>query len=687
MTKGSDMNLPSLVADLMRFPRRGAQRRDACRSRRRPRGLEASERLEPRVVLTASSLLENGAFLGIPPAPAGGGAESAGVAVKAAATRVAVVPDAPSVVTGKVASGKVDLKWKPPASNGGAAIRDYVIQYSSDSGASWSTFADPRSPAVVARCTGLTNGTPYVFRIAAVNRVGTGGYSAASAPLVPRTIAGLPTGVAGGAADRQVSLSWSAPVSDGGSPVTDYLIQYRAGGTGAWKSFKDGVSAATSATVTGLVNGKSYAFRVAAVNAAGTSAYSTVSTGVIPLPLAAPPTGVVAAAGVRQAGLTWQAPAAPPAAPVTGYVVQYSSDAGATWTTFSDALPAVAAATVTGLGNGTEYVFRVAAKNLAGVGGFSAPSAPVKTAAAVTYQMSHVGNPGNAADDNGYGTYGAVAYDYQIGTYDVTIAQYCAFLNAIGSRDEHGCWVTGMETDRTVAGIARSGDYGSYVYTVIDNGGDSSNRPVTHVAWYSALRFANWMANGQPTGFQTAATTEEGAYSFSQAAALAALPTRQAVNPNTGATPTFFLPTEDEWYKAAYYSPEKYGPGNPGYYAFATQSDVYPVNTGYAAPNAGNVYAGAGLYFVTQSGTYDPQQNYLTDVGAFTASASYYGTYDQFGNVRQWVDKPGYAQPIVRGSDWSAYQPGFFYQSSAFRMAGNPDVDNGVTGFRLAAYA
>src|SRR5207249_11106372 len=91
-------------------------------------------------------------------------------------------------------------------------------------------------------------------------------------------------------------------------------------------------------------------------------------------------------------------------------------------------------------------------------------------------------------------------------------------------------------------GITRSGSPGSYSYTAIAG---RENMPVNWVSWYDALRFANWLHNGQPLGPQGSATTEDGAYTFTGAAAVGPR------NPDA----KVFLPTEDEWYKAAYFDP------------------------------------------------------------------------------------------------------------------------------------
>ena len=271
--------------------------------------------------------------------------------------------------------------------------------------------------------------------------------------------------------------------------------------------------------------------------------------------------------------------------------------------------------------------------------------------AGITYDMVNVGNPGNANDTTGYG---AVNYLYSIGKYDVTIGQYTAFLNAVAATDTNALYNASMATDLNVAGISRSGSSGSFSYSVITNGGSSANRPITYVDWRDAARFANWMSNGQPTGAPSSTTTENGAYDLTGGT----YPAKNSTNPNTGAAPTFFVPTENEWYKAAYYSPIKGGVGSPGYWIFATQSNSAPGNQVGGTTNQANYFTGSG-YSVTQSLTSSASQNYLTDVGAFSGSASYYGTFDQSGNVSQWNDLSGAGGGTRgwRGGSWNFNSP------------------------------
>jgi formylglycine-generating enzyme required for sulfatase activity len=300
---------------------------------------------------------------------------------------------------------------------------------------------------------------------------------------------------------------------------------------------------------------------------------------------------------------------------------------------------------------------------------------PTVPARAVTIDMVTVGNAGNANDTGGTFN-GAVNYEYQIGKYDVTIGQYTAFLNAADPNGENpnGIYNSSMATNLNIAGISyTSGASAGSKYAAIKIGGASGNRPITYVSWFDAARFANWMTNGQGNG-----STETGAYTLNGKT------TGNAVAANPGAA--FRLPTNDEWYKAAYFSPNYGGPSVPGYYDYATQSDSPPGNTIGSTANQANWYTGS-RFSVTQSGSYIANQNYLTDVGAFSGSESFYGTFDQSGNVYQWNDLDGLASSGssrgLRGGNWDDGYP--FYLSSSFSDSGDPSSEDYYSGFRLAS--
>jgi hypothetical protein len=204
----------------------------------------------------------------------------------AIAVTAAAAATAPGQVTGlTLGSGAPNsqaLTWAAPASNGGATITDYVVQYATAGSGSWVTFADGTSTATSATVTGLSVSTNYDYRVAAVNSVGTGAYSATmtgattAAATTPGQVTGLTLGAPGSTSQP---LTFTAPSSNGGAAITDYVIQYAAAGSGSWVTFADGTSASTSATVTGLAASTNYDYRVAAVNSVGTGSYSATSTG------------------------------------------------------------------------------------------------------------------------------------------------------------------------------------------------------------------------------------------------------------------------------------------------------------------------------------------------------------------------------------------------------------------------
>ncbi len=187
---------------------------------------------------------------------------------------------APSSPTSLVANGEnaqVALSWTAPSSYG-SAVSDYIVEYKLSADSSWTTFSDGTSATASAVVTGLTNGASYDFRVSAINSIGTSAVSSTSTatPTLP-TVSGSPTSLITIVGDATTSLSWMTPVSNGGSSISDYIVEYKLTSNPSWSTFSDGVSTTTSATVTGLTNSASYDFRVSAVNGIGTSTPSGTS--------------------------------------------------------------------------------------------------------------------------------------------------------------------------------------------------------------------------------------------------------------------------------------------------------------------------------------------------------------------------------------------------------------------------
>ena len=295
-----------------------------------------------------------------------------------------------------------------------------------------------------------------------------------------------------------------------------------------------------------------------------------------------------------------------------------------------------------------------------------------------------VGNAGNAADQNyfGQGAYGAVSYDYAIGKYEVTLNQYTSFLNAVGATDTYSLYNIAMSMSRTAAGIARNGVSGGYTYSVIGSG----NRPVTFVNWYDSARFVNWLHNGQPSGAQTAGTTETGAYTLN--GALSGIILRNA-NARYG------LPSEDEWYKAAYHQPVGQGGDSDDYWLYPTASNVIPNSRNGSASdaNSANFYRDDGIVngynggYPVNDSIFLPTGGALTDAGAFSLADSYYGTFDQGGNVAEWNDAVNGPARGVRGGSWDNMTPRAGLDlSGSFRGFANPaGAESDFIGFRTSS--
>jgi formylglycine-generating enzyme len=310
-------------------------------------------------------------------------------------------------------------------------------------------------------------------------------------------------------------------------------------------------------------------------------------------------------------------------------------------------------------------------------------------ATAITIDTVPVGNPGNAPDQNffGQGQFGAVAYSYRIGKTEVTVGQYTAFLNAVAATDTYGLYNTQMATIPWIAGISQSGASGSYSYSVIG----SANKPIAEISWGDAARFCNWLNNGQPSGGQVAGTTEDGAYTLNGAVSVAAL---SAVTRNAGAK--WFLPTENEWYKAAYH--KNNGPTSD-YWTYPTgtnsepNSDQPPGDPSIQT-NVANFVRDDGLangyndgYAVTGSTSSSGMQNYLTDVGAYTSAPSPYGTFDQGGNLYEWNETFFSDNSFrgFRGGSWKDFDGGSQALRSSRRVSGSQTFHFYWVGFRVAS--
>jgi len=264
----------------------------------------------------------------------------------------------------------------------------------------------------------------------------------------------------------------------------------------------------------------------------------------------------------------------------------------------------------------------------------------------LTIDLTYIGNAGNVADTTGYG---AVTSPYYISTYEITVGQYAEFLNSVAQADPYGLYNPSMASGPLGPFLLQSGLEGSYAYTAVSG---KEDEPVRYVSFYDSLRFSNWLANGQGTG-----NTETGSYEM----ALGDFVER-------GSNATWVLPTEDEWYKAAYYDPV-----SGLYYDYPNGTDAIPSEpTDETTPRSMNF--GDAPYWQTTG--------YYTATGE-TTGISPFGTYDQGGNVREWIETRSVQFPdhIIRGGGFTS-DANDLNATTAYGYG--PDTEGAGFGFRVA---
>ncbi len=301
-----------------------------------------------------------------------------------------------------------------------------------------------------------------------------------------------------------------------------------------------------------------------------------------------------------------------------------------------------------------------------GLAALASVSLAITAHASVTIDWTTIGNPGNPADPTT--GFGAVAYEYKISKHEVTNTQYCEFLNAVDpdGTNPHGLFNTSMESDAR-GGIAfTAGSATGSKYSVKANMG---NKPVIYVSWFDAARFANWLNNGQD-----GANTELGAYTLND----------DNGYPLRNPTARIWITSENEWYKAAYYDPTPGAGGGDNYWSFATRGNAleYPVRA--TANSTGDVSnPGPRVANYDRSASWNGQSGNLTTVGS-AGSTSYYGTYDQDGNLWEFFDTLIGTYRGIRGGCWFNTVNNL---PSTMRHSNIPQtLENDNMGIRLATH-
>ncbi len=265
-------------------------------------------------------------------------------------------------------------------------------------------------------------------------------------------------------------------------------------------------------------------------------------------------------------------------------------------------------------------------------------------ARAVDIVFVEVGDAGNAAAFNGFGSVDDV---YFIGETEITNAEFAEFLNTVDptGANEIGLYNANM-TSNSRGGIDFvAGNAVGFKYQPKANFG---SRPVNYVSWYDAARFANWMHNGQGL----AGTTEGGSYDM----------TLETPVRLPGAS--IALPNDDEWFKAAYFDPTK------PYWLFPTQSDSTPTSA-MIGTDGSIINPGANVANWDSDAT--------VSVVATAGNTGQYGTFDQCGNVSEWTEGISGTNRGDKGGDWT----GGSIRSDDFGALNGPTNEGSTRGFRL----
>jgi len=294
----------------------------------------------------------------------------------------------------------------------------------------------------------------------------------------------------------------------------------------------------------------------------------------------------------------------------------------------------------------------------------SAVQAGVVNLGSFSGEFVTVGDPNNTADTT---TYGAVSQTFDIMKFEFTNQQYVQFLNSVdpNGNQTNAIYNASMGSDARGGISFTSGNSAGTKYAVRTNMG---NKPVNFVSWFDAARVSNWLHNGATS----TSSMETGAYNLNNATS------GNAVALIAGAR--FFIPSENQWYKAAYY---KGGSTTAGYWAYATQSNSVP--TSVTANGTGNGSAGSSGNFANynRGADWNGQDGNVTTVGTNGLSSAY-DAFDMTGNVWEWndLDSSSSSSRGFRGGGWDSNSSNL---SSSARNVINPSVESRGIGFRVAS--
>lgn len=303
---------------------------------------------------------------------------SVGFFVNQSFAQTATVPDVPTGFSAlAVSPTSVSLNWSPPQNNGGSPITGYRIDYRIAPSSTYSTLVTLGNLTTYTH-SGLTTAKTYIYRVYAINAIGTGSPTPEQ-PATPTTSSAPPKHIAPNPpqnlvasiySSTQINLSWSAPTSNGGPPVTGYRINYTLDSGAPINIVANSANTLTTYSHTGLQSGHTYTYKVYAINSVGIGNESNTATAVPTQIITVPgsPTLTATPLSATSVSLSWTPPASDGGTAITGYKIEYTNGTSAYTVLVSNTSSTQTSYIHSGLSTGASYTYRVTAINAIGPG-------------------------------------------------------------------------------------------------------------------------------------------------------------------------------------------------------------------------------------------------------------------------------------------------------------------------------
>jgi len=284
------------------------------------------------------------------------------------------------LVPREITSTTAKLEWKPPLDDGGSEITQYEVEYCKVSTNKW-TKVEEVVKTTSYEVTNLTEGDTYIFRVSAINEVGSSEYLE-SEPTVIKSLFRPPSAPQGpidisGLTDNSLVLGWKPPEDDGGSPLTEYFVERRESSKKAWQKVGTNDGNSTNYEVPDLKKGSSYSFRITAKNEFGYGPPFTpedvITAGKRITPPSQPTKLNVYDVTSRSVTLQWSPPVTTGGVELTGYIIEKRMEGVDKWEKVATLDASITMHCIQNLREKSEFFFRVSTENPMGV------SAPVET--------------------------------------------------------------------------------------------------------------------------------------------------------------------------------------------------------------------------------------------------------------------------------------------------------------------